>query len=70
MVDPVATGSASFISSTSGTGTRELASFIAELTIDDIPEDVLERSGYLALDGLGCAAAGVVSLQYLSLIHI
>jgi 2-methylcitrate dehydratase PrpD len=38
--------------------TETLASWVAELSLDDIPEVVLERSKHLLLDGLGCALIG------------
>ena len=64
MVDSLAGTGPSFLSSSSGTETRDLARFIADLTIADIPKKVLERSGFLTLDGIGCAATGVNSSPY------
>jgi 2-methylcitrate dehydratase PrpD len=38
--------------------TETLASWVAEFSLDDIPEVVLERAKHLLLDGLGCALIG------------
>src|ERR1700712_4087221 len=38
--------------------TGRLASWVAGLTLDDIPRDVVERAKYLLLDGLGCGLIG------------
>jgi 2-methylcitrate dehydratase PrpD len=38
--------------------TGTLATWVAELSLDDIPAVVLERSKHLLLDGLGCALIG------------
>lgn len=38
--------------------TGQLATWVADLTLDDVPPDVLERAKYLLLDGLGCALVG------------
>jgi 2-methylcitrate dehydratase PrpD len=38
--------------------TGRLASWVADLTPDDVPHHVVERAKYLLLDGLGCALVG------------
>src|SRR6204780_4911661 len=38
--------------------TGRLASWVAGLTLDDIPQTVVERAKHLLLDGLGCALIG------------
>jgi 2-methylcitrate dehydratase PrpD len=38
--------------------TTRLARFLATTTLADIPEDVLERSAHITLDGIGCALVG------------
>ncbi|OBA62289.1 MmgE/PrpD family protein [Mycobacterium sp. 1100029.7] len=38
--------------------TGRLATWVAELTLDDVPPAVVERAKYLLLDGLGCALVG------------
>jgi 2-methylcitrate dehydratase PrpD len=38
--------------------TGRLATWVADLTLDDIPHLVVERAKYLLLDGLGCALVG------------
>jgi 2-methylcitrate dehydratase PrpD len=38
--------------------TGRLATWVADLTLDDVPQPVLERAKYLLLDGLGCALVG------------
>ena len=38
--------------------TGTLASWVAELSLDDVPAVVLERAKHLLLDGLGCALIG------------
>src|SRR6267154_1160002 len=38
--------------------TGTLASWVAELSLDDVPTVVLERAKHLLLDGLGCALIG------------
>ena len=38
--------------------TRQLAEFLAKTTIEDLPDDVLERSAHVMLDGLACALVG------------
>lgn len=38
--------------------TGRLATWVAELTLDDVPRPVAERAKHLVLDGLGCALVG------------
>src|ERR1700722_19475395 len=38
--------------------TGMLATWVADLTIDHVPHDVVERAKHLLLDGLGCALVG------------
>ena len=38
--------------------TGRLCTWIANVTLDDIPEDILVRSKYLILDGLACVLVG------------
>ncbi|SOX55101.1 MmgE/PrpD family protein [Mycobacterium ahvazicum] len=38
--------------------TGRLATWVAGLTLGDVPADVIERAKYLLLDGLGCALVG------------
>ena len=38
--------------------TGRLATWVADLTLDDVPPHVVERAKYLILDGLGCALVG------------
>jgi 2-methylcitrate dehydratase PrpD len=38
--------------------TGQLATWVAELTLDDVPPPVVERAKFLLLDGLGCALVG------------
>src|SRR6201992_2420038 len=38
--------------------TGRLASWVADLTLDDIPHSVVERAKHLLLDGVGCALVG------------
>ena len=38
--------------------TGQLADWVAQLTLDDVPAPVVERAKYLLLDGLGCALVG------------
>ncbi|MCV7412107.1 MmgE/PrpD family protein [Mycobacterium florentinum] len=38
--------------------TGRLATWVAGLTLDDVPPDLAERARYLLLDGLGCALVG------------
>jgi len=38
--------------------TGQLASWVAGLTLDDIPQAVVERAKHLLLDGLGCGLIG------------
>ena len=38
--------------------TGRLATWVADLTLDDVPRDVVERAKHLLLDGLGCALIG------------
>jgi 2-methylcitrate dehydratase PrpD len=38
--------------------TGRLATWVADLTLDDVPQHVVERAKYLLLDGLGCALVG------------
>jgi 2-methylcitrate dehydratase PrpD len=38
--------------------TGRLATWVAGLTLDDVPQHVLERAKHLLLDGLGCALVG------------
>jgi 2-methylcitrate dehydratase PrpD len=38
--------------------TGRLATWVADLTLDDVPQHVAERAKYLLLDGLGCALVG------------
>lgn len=38
--------------------TGRLATWLAGLSLDDVPEDVRERAKYLVLDGVGCALVG------------
>ena len=38
--------------------TGRLATWVADLTLDQVPHDVVERAKHLLLDGLGCALVG------------
>jgi 2-methylcitrate dehydratase PrpD len=38
--------------------TGQLADWVAQLSLDDVPAPVIERAKYLLLDGLGCALVG------------
>ncbi|HEV7583275.1 MAG TPA: MmgE/PrpD family protein, partial [Mycobacterium sp.] len=38
--------------------TGRLATWVADLRLDDVPHAVVERAKYLLLDGLGCALVG------------
>jgi 2-methylcitrate dehydratase PrpD len=38
--------------------TGRLATWVADLTLDDVPQTVIERAKHLLLDGLGCALVG------------
>ncbi|MDT5223989.1 MAG: hypothetical protein QOG19_1396 [Mycobacterium sp.] len=38
--------------------TGRLATWVADLTLNDVPRPVLERAKYLLLDGVGCALVG------------
>ncbi len=38
--------------------TGRLATWVADLTLDDVPHDVVERAKHLLLDGIGCALIG------------
>jgi 2-methylcitrate dehydratase PrpD len=38
--------------------TGRLATWVAELTLDDVPRNVVERAKHLLLDGVGCALVG------------
>src|ERR1700743_390286 len=38
--------------------TGQLATWVAELTLDDVPQIVVERAKHLLLDGIGCALVG------------
>jgi 2-methylcitrate dehydratase PrpD len=38
--------------------TGQLAGWVSDLTLDDVPPPVVERAKYLLLDGLGCALVG------------
>src|ERR1700758_4732354 len=38
--------------------TGRLATWVADLTLNDVPRDVVERAKNLLLDGLGCALVG------------
>ncbi|WP_172828575.1 MmgE/PrpD family protein, partial [Mycobacterium colombiense] len=38
--------------------TGRLATWVAELTLDDVPAAVVERAKHLLLDGIGCALVG------------
>src|ERR1700743_362835 len=38
--------------------TGQLATWVAELTLDDVPQIVVERAKHLLLDGIGCALGG------------
>lgn len=38
--------------------TGQLAGWVADLTLDDVPPPIVERAKYLLLDGLGCALVG------------
>ncbi|MGA9359030.1 MAG: MmgE/PrpD family protein [Mycobacterium sp.] len=38
--------------------TGRLATWVADLTLDQVPNDVVERAKHLLLDGLGCALVG------------
>jgi 2-methylcitrate dehydratase PrpD len=38
--------------------TGRLATWVADLTLDDVPQQVIERATHLLLDGLGCALVG------------
>jgi len=38
--------------------TGELATWVADLTFDDVPQNVVERAKHLFLDGVGCALIG------------
>jgi 2-methylcitrate dehydratase PrpD len=41
-----------------GGPTGQLATWVADLTLDQVPQDVVERAKHLLLDGLGCALIG------------
>lgn len=41
-----------------GGPTVELSNFLADTTLADVPEDVVERSNHLVLDGIACALVG------------
>jgi 2-methylcitrate dehydratase PrpD len=38
--------------------TGKLATWVADLTLDDLPQNVVERAKHLLLDGIGCALIG------------
>src|ERR1700761_9834191 len=38
--------------------TGRLATWVADVTLDDVPRDVVERAKHLLLDGIGCALIG------------
>src|ERR1700743_1048195 len=38
--------------------TGRLATWVADLTLDQVPAEVIERAKHLLLDGLGCALGG------------
>ena len=38
--------------------TGTLATWVADLTLDDVPQNVVERAKHLLLDGIGCALIG------------
>jgi 2-methylcitrate dehydratase PrpD len=38
--------------------TGQLATWVADLTLDQVPQDVVHRAKHLLLDGLGCALVG------------
>jgi aconitate decarboxylase len=38
--------------------TKDLCSWINQLSLNDIPEEVQSRAKYLILDGIGCALVG------------
>jgi 2-methylcitrate dehydratase PrpD len=38
--------------------TGKLATWVADLTLDDVPHNVVERAKHLLLDGIGCALIG------------
>ena len=38
--------------------TGRLATWVADVTLDDVPRNVIERAKHLLLDGLGCALVG------------
>ena len=38
--------------------TGQLATWVADLTVDHVPQNVVERAKHLLLDGLGCALVG------------
>jgi 2-methylcitrate dehydratase PrpD len=38
--------------------TGRLATWVADVTLDDVPRDVVERAKHLLLDGVGCALIG------------
>src|ERR1700748_1573503 len=38
--------------------TGRLANWVADVTLDDVPRDVVERAKHLLLDGVGCALIG------------
>jgi 2-methylcitrate dehydratase PrpD len=38
--------------------TGRLATWVADLTLDDVPQQVIKRATHLLLDGLGCALVG------------
>ena len=38
--------------------TGKLATWVANLTLDDVPQNVVERAKHLLLDGIGCALIG------------
>ena len=38
--------------------TGRLATWVADVTLDDVPQDVVERAKHLLLDGVGCALIG------------
>ena len=43
---------------TEGGPTVELVNFLADATLADVPEEVVERSNHLVLDGIACALVG------------
>src|ERR1700749_3331395 len=38
--------------------TGRLATWVADVSLDDVPRDVVERAKHLLLDGIGCALIG------------